>query len=196
MPILGVIASSKLTAAAGDYQSIQTVTCSTAQSNISFTAIPSNFTNLQIRGVLKWDYSSNASPDSTAVGVRFNGDTGSSYPYTTLSAPCTGTNATSIGSTAITKGIGGYSGAMNSFSAYSYTYAGFILDIWDYTNTNKYKSAKGLAAFDTNGGLARWSVGGFSWTNTAAITQIDVFPDYPNWAAGSTLTLYGIKGGA
>jgi hypothetical protein len=46
--ILGIIASSKLTAAAGDFESIATVTVGSGGSAvISFTSIPSTYAHLQ-----------------------------------------------------------------------------------------------------------------------------------------------------
>ena len=178
----------------GNFEAIQTVALTSAQSSISFTSIPQTYKHLQIRGILKWDYSSNSSPDTSAVGVRFNGDSGTKYPYGTLTGAGNNANANAYASSAVTKGIGGYSVALNSHSTHASMFAGVIIDIPEYANTNKYKTVMNFGGFDTNGGIARVSYGSFAWADTAAITSIEVFPDYPNWATNTTLSLYGIKG--
>jgi hypothetical protein len=50
MPILGIIASSKLTAAVGDFESIATVTVGGGgAATVEFTSIPATYTHLQLR---------------------------------------------------------------------------------------------------------------------------------------------------
>ena len=68
---------------------------------------------------------------------------------------------------------------------------GGVIDILDYADTNKYKTARILCGADNN---SAGEVGIFSgsWRNTAAITSIQI--NLANFTEGSKFALYGIKG--
>ena len=67
-----------------------------------------------------------------------------------------------------------------------------VLDILDYANTNKNKTAKTLAGFDANGsGFADlWSG---AWYNTQAITSVTLVAGSFLFAENSRFALYGVK---
>ncbi len=69
-----------------------------------------------------------------------------------------------------------------------------VTTILDYTNTNKNKTHRGLAGFDANGSGQIVLNSGLI-PITAALTQIDIFPDSGNFAQYCQFALYGIKGG-
>jgi hypothetical protein len=74
------------------------------------------------------------------------------------------------------------------------SYSGLIIDILDYTNTNKYKTIRSLSGFDANGsGLVRFSSGSM-YSNTNAVTQFDIVLTTGNFSTASQFALYGIKG--
>ena len=77
------------------------------------------------------------------------------------------------------------------------TYSGFIIDVLDYANTNKYKTLRSLFGGDVNMAGGVLGLQSELWMNTAAITTITLtatngtsplFTQYSQWA------LYGIKG--
>jgi len=68
-PILGILASSRPAAAAGDYESIATASGTGSNDEITFSSIPSTYKHLQIRGL------ANASGTNALMAVRLNGNT-------------------------------------------------------------------------------------------------------------------------
>jgi hypothetical protein len=74
-----------------------------------------------------------------------------------------------------------------------------VVDILDYTDTNKYTTVRWLQGFDTNGTVAGY--GGLvvftsgSWMNTAAVTSISFEVEGSrSYTEYSSFALYGIKG--
>jgi hypothetical protein len=185
MPILGILASSKLIAAAGDFESIATVTVgSGGAANVEFTSIPATYTHLQIRGIGK---TVEADVDETFISIRFNSDTGSNYAHHRLQG--NGTSATAAAASSQTRAFAGWSVKANSTSIFS----AHIIDILDYANTNKYKTVRVLNGIDRNGaGIV--DLGSGLWQNTNAITSITILDTGANWAQYSHFALYGIKG--
>ena len=185
MPILGILASSKLTAAAGDYESIATVTVTAAtQATIEFTSIPATYTHLQIRGIGR---TNRADATFDSLRMRFNSDSGSNYSqhffYGNGSAITVegNPNASSIFHSCLT--------ANNSTAS---IFGTAIIDILDYANTNKYKTSRALDGNDQNGsGVADFTSG--NWRNTNAITSIQLTA-LGSFVTNSTFALYGIKG--
>jgi len=178
MPILGIIASSKL-GATSSYESIASVTVGAGgSSTIDFTSIPSSYNHLQIRGI-------GTTTSSPSQLIRFNSDSGSNYSHHYLAgdgaSPSAGggANADSI--------------FINYGSTTSGTFSPSITDIIDYADTSKYKTTKSLSGYDANGsGLILMYSG--NWRNTAAITSITIFTPGGDFRQYSTFALYGIKG--
>jgi hypothetical protein len=143
-------------------------------STVTFSSIPSGYSHLQIRGI------SNA----TLSGgyLRFNGDSGTNYATHYLNG-----NGSTASAGAVTSSTYIY-GILNG----SATYAASIVDILDYTNTNKYKTTRTLSGADENGsGYVNFTSG--VWMNTAAVTSITLSPQSGNFAQYSTFVLYGVK---
>lgn len=163
------------------YESIATVTVgSGGAADISFTSIPSTFTHLQIRGIAR-----SASGGASALFYKINNDTSVSN-YSTHLLDGNGSSASAYGA-ADDWPQGTLSGFSNSFAVY-------VIDILDYTNTNKYKTIRSLSGFDNNGsGTVRFSSGA-TYINTNAITQIDLVPGSSTLQQYSSFALYGIKG--
>lgn len=178
MPILGIIASSRL-AAVGDYDSIATTTLSSSAASVTFSSIPATFTHLQIRALGK---------DASIYGtifISFNNDTYSTN-FSRHGLYGDGTSASAFGAA--------NAPYMNMMTT-PVSSGGFgvaVVDILDYTNTNKYKTIKSLSGNDNNGsGVVALFSG--SWRNTAAISRIDILSD-STMGQYSSFALYGIKG--
>jgi hypothetical protein len=175
-PILGIWASSRAVAA-GDYESIATVTVgSGGTSTVSFTSIPNTYTHLQIRAT--------AQASASDIFMRFNSDTTTSYAKHYLYGN---------GSTATANGYNN-----QDLISFAYTtasgsvFSGNVCDILDYANTNKNKTVRVLNGWDSNGsgGIILWSG---AWFKTDAITSISIFPPSSVIAQYSHFALYGIK---
>ncbi len=181
MPILGIIASSFL-AAAGDYESISTVTVgSGGAANVEFTSIPGTYTHLQIRGIGAMTASG---PDD--FRVRFNSDTGNNYARHYIVG--SGSTASAAGGGSVSFGLVG----TNSLPTTANTFGAAIVDILDYANTNKYKTIRSLAGYDANGS-GYVGLSSALWQNTNAITTITLFPFTSTFPQYSTFALYGIR---
>ena len=163
----------------GAFDALSTVTVgATAVSSITFAGIPNTYKHLQLRLMQK---------GTTRAGMSFNGDTTLSnyyahFLYGTGSAAAAGAGASSwpisVGSAAGQFGVA-------------------VVDILDYTNTNKNKVWRSLTGIDENGsGLIILYSG--NWSNTSAINSITIYPQEAATSPGSFLqhsqfTLYGVK---
>ena len=167
-------------------------------SSITFRNIPQNYTHLQIRGIGR--SSSNYSPyDIDNILIKFNGDAVSNSNYSThrLSGGGSG-NASSGGSSSTANN---HIGVVPFNNALANVYGPHIIDILDYTNTNKYKTVRSLCGVDFNGNQSgagqQGAVAMFSslWLgSTNAITSITLVPGtYQTWAQYSSWALYGVK---
>lgn len=180
-PILGILASGRPAAAANSYESIATTTVgSGGASSVTFSSIPATYTHLQIRDISR--NATGSAPSDTFVTVRFNGDSASNYAMHYLLGD--GASTAAAANTSQTNcwfgvNVSGNSGAMQ----------GNIIDILDYTNTNKYKTIRVLSGSDRNGSgviVLQSAV----WMNTAAMSSIVVSGTFTEY---SSFALYGIK---
>jgi hypothetical protein len=186
--ILGILDSGGAAAGAGgSYESIATVTVgSGGTSTITFSSIPATYTHLQIRMLARGSGSTNW----ISAGVRFNSDSSSIYAIHELQG--SGTAAAAGSDINITNC---YTTFMPAASSSANLFGAGVVDILDYTNTNKFKTLRTLTGFDRNGsGYIILRSGLYRSTNAVtSITLIDAdlgvgFAEYSQFA------LYGIKG--
>jgi hypothetical protein len=185
--ILGILASAG-GAAAGSYESIATVTASGSSSTLSLTSIPSTYTHLQLRMMLRGTYAG-----STIYGYLRLNATASVYSVHELYGDGSTVTATSPGSPGTYTGIipsGNNWIVSNTATANVYTVG--IVDVLDYANTSKLKTTRWFGGYDLNGSGETWISSGL-FNSTNAITSIDFTIGANNIAAGSTFALYGIK---
>ena len=182
--LLGILASSR-PAAAGDYESIATVTVgSGGSSSITFSSIPSTYAHLQIRYLAR----TNRADITDSIDMNFNSDTGNNYSWHYLrgngsiasAGAGTSTNDILIGTTVAS------TGGSNMFGA-------GVIDILDYSNTNKNTTARASTGEDRNGAGFFYFFSGL-WMNTNAITSIVLAPtNGTSFTQYSHFALYGIK---
>jgi len=181
--LVGIIASSGGAAAANNsYESIATVTLSSAASSIDFTSIPSTYQHLQIRFM-----GAMTSGGADDLRIQFNGDTGSNYTRHYLFG--SGSSAGAGASSSIAFGAIG----VNTLPTTSNTFGVAVVDVLDYDDTNKYKTLRALAGYDANGS-GYLALSSSLWQSTAAITSIKLYPISSTFPQYSTAALYGIKG--
>jgi hypothetical protein len=174
--------------AVGDFKSIATVTVGVGGATpIDFTSISSDYQHLQIRGMIRGN-SVNTGADSMLI--RFNTDSSSVYAIHRLWGTGSGVNADGYANITDVS-IGSLLRSGNT----SNVYAGFVIDILDYKNTNKFKTMRALSGWDGNGSGEIWFQSGL-WRSTSAINAIRFLPGGSStlFNAGSTFALYGIKG--
>jgi hypothetical protein len=185
MPILGVIDSGKSghLAAPGSYYSIATTTVgSGGASSITFSSIPSTYTNLQLRILAR----ETGGTSNQSVTFQFNSDTGNNYSVHRLTASGSGVAPDGAASISVI-----YNGSFPTTSETANLFGAGIFDILDYTNTNKNKTLRSIAGYDNNGtGWVYFCSG--AWYNTSAINSITI-AGTTGFAQYSSFALYGVK---
>ncbi len=189
MPILGIMASAmsaNLWQPAGAYDSLATVTVgSTAVSTITFTGIPSTYKHLQIRAISR--YSGSGTNEGGAL-VTLNSDTSTNYNYHLLYGTGSATGAQGNANTNYMWGPDAPFGGVTAS-----VFGAGVIDILDYTDTNKFTTIRALTGYDANGsGLMALASG--AWRNTAAVTSITfTAPSSQSFVQYSSFALYGIN---
>jgi hypothetical protein len=172
----------------GAYDSIATATVGTS-GVVEFTSIPSTYTHLQIRAITR---NSSGSTDVSdvlmQVGSANSPDTGTNYSRHEMAG--TG-SAASAGGAANSSFIFVSPSPRNGNA--SGIFGSFVVDILDYTNTNKNKTIRTLSGTDMNGSGYVYIASG-NWRNTAAINYIRLYISSVNFVTGTQFALYGIKG--
>ena len=187
-PILGVWASAQQSAfvVTSSYESISTVTVgSGGSSSVTFSSIPSTYKHLQIRAISRTSGSAGG-----YVYMQYNGDTGSNYTRHQLWGD--GSSVQAYGAGAATQAVVAYQTLSTSLSN---TFASVIVDILDYTNSNKYKTYRVLNGYDVNGAGGYVFFMSSAWLSTSAINSITLYPEASqNFGQYTQFALYGIKG--
>jgi hypothetical protein len=187
MPILGIIASSKLGAPAGAFESIASATGTGSSGTITFSSIPGTYQHLQLRLMLL-----NATNNAGAPIIRFNSDTGTNYVWHTLNGyNSTVTAAGNTAKTSINPCID--DDARASLRTTEPTVA--IIDIHDYASTSKFKTVRSFGGMDRNAATSEIDLNSGLWRSTSAITSITITNNGAfNWSSDAQFALYGIKG--
>lgn len=190
MPILGIIAS----AITGNltppqilaYESIATATVGGGgSSTVTFSSIPSTYTHLQLRCIARQTGAVNLGN----IKIRLNNDSGGNYRTHII----LGDGSTLVSFDYGSGNDGIYLNYMPGANAASGILGTAMLDILDYTNTNKNTVMRFLQGEDRNGaGTITFNSG--LWLNTNAVNRIDLVPTQGNLAQYSHFALYGIKG--
>ena len=163
----------------GTFWSLATVTVSGSNaSEVVFTDIPQNFKHLQIRGLTR---SPDAGTGQDTMGVEFNSDTNTSnYDGRIMIAVNGYRTAGSI-----------YAFARPKQSTQTDLFAPGILDVYDYSSSTNYKSARFEGGFRSHntGDTWIWNNAGI-WLSQAPITSVRIVGSL---VPKSTFALYGIK---
>jgi len=191
MPILGTVASSYLQSTTS-FESIASVTLTASSATITFSSIPSTYKHLHLRINARFA----GSGISNAGSLTINGDgTASNYASHYLSgAPHVSTTFIEVNQQVGTLAYWNNAPHASNGGNQANYFSGTIIEIYDYTNTNKFKVGKGLTGFSSNAG-SETSIRSWSglYRSTSAITSLS-FSGPENYAANSVFSLYGIKG--
>lgn len=158
---------------------IQSIQIDSSTSNVTFSNIPQNFTDLR----LVVSVNNVNATGSSDMQITLNNDTSSSYSDTTLSG-----NGTTVTTTR-------HSGSAPYYVTYDFAIPGqngmsnFIFDFMNYSNSVINKAFV-LRANNPSGYVKTNS---FLWRNNSAITTIKFDAVTYSFAPGSTFNLYGIS---
>jgi hypothetical protein len=149
---------------------INTQILGSATASVTFSSIPQTYKHLQIR-IFSKDSSTNGYTVMTwnSNNTNFFGE--SLYA---------GGNAQSFY----------FGGAMTVSPSNNVEYSGTLIDILDYTATNKFKFSRSLGGSTYN---SMWLSGATTIADYAAITTL-TFTGASTYTAGSRFSLYGVKG--
>jgi len=192
--ILGILDSGGVAGAASSYESIATVTVGSGGSaNVEFTSIPATYTHLQVRCFAR---TNRATYNVDVMNMQLNSDsTASNYAGHNVRA----TNASFPGTVSADGGSNVFTDFIIGANNGAAPFAGFVIDVLDYTNTNKYTTIRGLGGADSNGDVSGFCttimLNSQLWKNTNAVTSIKFVPVYGTlFNQYSQFALYGIKG--
>lgn len=157
------------------YELISSTTLSSSTSSVTFSNIPSTYTDLI--AVCNWT----ASGGSVYMQCRVNSDTGSNYSRTVMAG------------TSSAVSFRGTSESWAYVTSYAYLqdseWGSTTINFNDYSNTTTYKN---LITRGNSVSIATEAVSN-SWRSTAAINTILLQTSSNNFGVGSTFSLYGIK---
>jgi hypothetical protein len=165
---------------ANTYTLIEAKTLTTTTASVTFSSIPSTYTDLLLR------ISSRSNDIYNEVHFRFNGSS-TSYSYRTVY----GTGSSTVSSNASNNELQG--NAVQALSSQTAnTFGSIDLYIPNYLSSN-YKSTSGNSTQENNATASQAMLGSGLWSNTAAITSIQAFPSVGSFVQYSNFYLYGIK---
>lgn len=161
--------------ATNTYVALDKKTLVSAVSSVTFTGIPSTYTDLVIVG-----QGTMATGSGAFIALQFNGDTTANYSNTRIYG-----NGSAAGSLRDTNQTSGVVGAMYS------GIANFVCNIQNYANTTTYKTIVSRNSAPTSGEASEYAT---LWRKSPeAITSITVVAQTDNMAIGTTFSLYGIR---
>ena len=161
---------------------------SSGQLSVTFSNIPQTYTHLQLR-ILWRDNRSNAG-DGSYAELTFNGITTGVYSYHQLY----GFGTTSVGAAQNSTYANIELTRMPDNAATSGIFGQTIVDILDYTSTNKAKTIRAIGGYDTNSKGASYLYSGGWHSTPAAITSLSIKDGGGTlFLENSHFALYGIK---
>jgi len=166
--------------ATNTYVALDLKTVTSAVSSVTFTSIPSTYTDL----VLVCNVIGVGANTDENCSIQVNGDTASNYSMTRLRG--NGTAASSDRDTSATSAI---AGIITVKTADDGTRSNVVVNFQNYSNATTYKtwlSRSNSAAYNVQA-MANL------WRSTSAINSIKFQINSNNFAVGSTFSLYGIK---
>ena len=173
------------------YESIATQTVgSGGTASISFTSIPATFKHLQIRYLAR---TAAATVNDGSLAMQLNSDTGSNYLRLHY---LQGDGSTAYAGVLQIPWPDMFSGCAAGNNAAANIFGAGVIDLLDYTSTNKVKVIRHLSGIDANG-AGKANLGSASWaTSGTAVSTITIGGNgfANNLLQYSSFALYGIKG--
>jgi hypothetical protein len=167
------------------YTPISSQTLSSNTSSITFSNIPTTFTDLVLVCSARSAWTSD---EYEAVGFRFNGDSSTNYSTTFIAG--NGSSAASFRESSQPQ----ITARMNPSTSSNTAFSSIIVQIQNYSNVTTNKTV----LIRSNSSVEFYEVAANvgTWRSTSPITSLFVGNARANLVAGSTFTLYGIKAAA
>jgi hypothetical protein len=168
---------------ANTYELIQASTVGAGgAASVQFNSIPNTFTDLK----LVYSGRENGGATIRSSKIRINGDSGTNYQSIIVDGNGSAANTVAAATNAIIWSV------QNDTNSTANTFSNSELYFANYASSNqKTVSVDAVAETAATSAIQRLSFA--RWTNTAAITAIEVFGEASNWVQFSTFYLYGIK---
>lgn len=170
----------------GSMYHIASTTLSTAASTVTFGSIPTDYTHLQVRCLVR---TNRTIGDGADLKINFN-SSNATYAFHDLSGNGSSASAaagTSDVTISLQRLASDNTGGSNIF-------AGMVIDILDYQSTSKTKTVRSLGGYDNNGSGQISLCSGLWYATPAAITQIDLTTTATtSFKTYSSFSLYGVK---
>ena len=166
----------------GAYESIATATPS-GVTTVTFSSIPSTYVALQVR------ISALFSSAGNGISIRPNASAATNYTRHRLSGDGASVSADGVAT----------SGGLTGADVFAHLVGGsttqpavVIIDLHNYASSTQNKTIRSIAGCDKNGS-GEINLMSSLWTQTTAISSLQVYSG-TNFATGTTISLYGIKG--
>lgn len=171
----------------GGYDALATVTVpSGGAASINISGIPSVYKHLQLRCISR--NTSTGYLSTGALYLQFNNDTSTNYSFHSLRGD--GSTASAYGQSSTGNNVIFVSGSTGSGSSNTDNYGVAVIDILDYSSSNKTKVVRAIAGQDANGsGMIDIDSG--CWYNTEPITSVQFVSG--TYAEDSQFALYGVR---
>lgn len=170
------------------YDSLATITVgSSGAASIDFAGISAGYKHLQIRWIAR-NSTNDVDGACENMRIQFNGITAANYPYHLLEG-----NGSSASAGANTSETSFFSARFPMSNATANAFGAGIIDVVDYSSTNKYKTLRHLGGGDKNGSGYVGLYSGVATNSTSAISAIRLFPQLGSFAQYSQFALYGIR---
>ena len=179
---IAAIHGTGVAASTNSYESIQTVSLGANQTTITLSSIPSTYTHLQVRALFRTSIGTN----NWDLRIRMNSDTGSNYTHHSIRGDGSSANAEGNASQV-------YMWINRAAPSDANIFGVAVIDILDYTNTNKYTTMRALSGQDRNG-AGQITLNSGLWMNTAAVNTLTFTLASGDFTQYSQFALYGIKG--
>jgi len=167
------------------YTIISSQTLASNAASVTFSAIPSTYTDL----VLKVSARSDSAANQDLLDIQFNGDTATNYSRVAIYSGGDA-GAGSQSNSNINRSINGYFDASTSTAN---TFGNQEIYIPSYV-VSQSKPFSNFGVAETNSSISYMGVSASLWRNTAAITSILAKPENgSNFLTGSSFYLYGIS---
>lgn len=164
------------------YRPIATQTLGSAAASVTFSSIPSTYTDLVV--VCNNLFVASGTPN---LRVQLNADTGANYSVTVFES--FGTNVYTVRQSNITGIDSGYYNYLYPTSTSTLPNHG-IINVMNYNNSSTFKTVLSRTGSTYTGTTA--NVG--TWRNTSPVTSVRIANSSGfNFSVGSTFSLYGIK---
>jgi hypothetical protein len=152
--------------------------------NILFSSIPNTYTDLCVKFSLRSNYAS----VYDHMALFLNGDTANNYVTRWIYGD--GASAASGNQTATNSVQPRF--AVSAANATSNTFGNGEMYLPNYASSN-YKSQSWDTVAENNATTGYNAMDAGLWSNTAAVTSVQLNPYFGSWVQYSTATLYGIK---